>query len=181
MGVCRASGQVVPCTLAMLWVCCTTLHALMASIVSGRSVAIGFSQKTCLPAAAHALIWSAWKLDGEQIHTASTSGWLITCIVKGVSRGSRGGAGAHGDSLTSMSSPVQFGTLNFLAAASALLTVGFEMMTARGRGCMEGWGRGLSVEVRGCRSDASSDDARHIDAGRAVPGRASGHEASASR
>ena len=52
--------------------------ALIASMVSGRSVAIGFSQKTCLPAAAHALIWSAWNCEGEQIHTASTSGWLIT-------------------------------------------------------------------------------------------------------
>jgi hypothetical protein len=40
------------------------LHALIASIVSGRSVASGFSQKTCLPAAAHALIWSAWKAEG---------------------------------------------------------------------------------------------------------------------
>ena len=32
------------------------LHALMASIVSGTSVAIGFSQNTCLPFLAHALI-----------------------------------------------------------------------------------------------------------------------------
>jgi len=51
---------------------------LTASIVSRRSVAIGFSQKTCLPASAHALICSAWNCDGEQSHTASTSGWLIT-------------------------------------------------------------------------------------------------------
>merc|ERR1719440_1064889 len=84
------------------------LHALIASMVSGRSVAIGFSQKTCLPAAAHALIWSAWKEDGEQIHTASTSGWLIT----------------------SMASPLKSSSLYFAAAASALLTVGFEMITA---------------------------------------------------
>ena len=43
-------------------------------------MAMGFSQKTCLPAAAQALIWSAWYWDGEQIQTASTSGWLITYI-----------------------------------------------------------------------------------------------------
>merc|ERR1719203_1284432 len=57
-----------------------SLHALIAVTVSARSVAIGFSQKTCLPAAAHALICSAWNCDGEQIQTASTSGWLITSI-----------------------------------------------------------------------------------------------------
>ena len=33
----------------------------MASMVSGRSVAIGFSQNTSLPAAAHFVICSAWK------------------------------------------------------------------------------------------------------------------------
>merc|ERR1712185_519032 len=82
------------------------LHALIASIVSGRSVAIGFSQNTCLPAAAHALIWSAWYCDGEQIHTASTSGELIT----------------------SMSESVNLGTLNSAAAFCAFATVGFEMM-----------------------------------------------------
>ncbi len=52
---------------------------LMASMVPARSVAMGFSQKTCLPALAHFLIWSAWNCEGEQIHTACTSGWLITC------------------------------------------------------------------------------------------------------
>mmetsp|Transcript_7940 Transcript_7940/g.26945 ORF Transcript_7940/g.26945 Transcript_7940/m.26945 type:complete len:249 (+) Transcript_7940:517-1263(+) len=88
------------------------LQASMASMVSGRSVAIGFSQNTCLPAAAHALIWSAWYWDGEQIHTASTSGWLIT----------------------SLASPVKCGTLKFLAAASALDTVGLLIMTGRASG-----------------------------------------------
>ena len=83
-----------------------SLHALIASIVSGRSVAIGFSQNTCLPAAAHALIWSAWYCDGEQIHTASTSGLLIT----------------------SMSDAVYAGTLNISAAFCALDTVGLLMM-----------------------------------------------------
>ena len=34
-----------------------SLQALMASIVSGTSVAMGFSQNTCLPLAAHALIY----------------------------------------------------------------------------------------------------------------------------
>ena len=84
------------------------LHALIASIVSGKSVAIGFSQKTCLPAAAHALIWSAWNCDGEQIQTASTSGWLMTSIA----------------------SPVNSGSLYFSAAASAFEIVGLEMITA---------------------------------------------------
>mmetsp|Transcript_1044 Transcript_1044/g.2896 ORF Transcript_1044/g.2896 Transcript_1044/m.2896 type:complete len:227 (-) Transcript_1044:124-804(-) len=84
------------------------LQALIASIVSARSVAIGFSQNTCLPAAAHALIWSAWNWDGEQIHTASTSGWLMT----------------------SSASPVKVSSLYFLAAASAFETVGLEMITA---------------------------------------------------
>mmetsp|Transcript_39266 Transcript_39266/g.122914 ORF Transcript_39266/g.122914 Transcript_39266/m.122914 type:complete len:228 (-) Transcript_39266:77-760(-) len=83
------------------------LQRLMASMVSARSVAMGFSQKMCLPAAAQRLIWSAWKLDGEQIHTASTSGF----------------------SMTSTSEPEKFGTLYCLAAASALDTVGFEMIT----------------------------------------------------
>ena len=82
------------------------LQALIASIVSARSVAIGFSQKTCFPAAAHALICSAWKLDGEQIHTASTSGWLIT----------------------SSASPLKASSLYLDAAASALDTVGLEMI-----------------------------------------------------
>jgi hypothetical protein len=45
----------------------------MAVMVSGKSVAMGFSQKIDLPAAAHFMIWSAWKDEGEQIHTASTS------------------------------------------------------------------------------------------------------------
>lgn len=85
---------------------------LIASIVSGRSVAMGFSQNTCLPALAHALICCAWKLDGEQIQTASTSGWLIT----------------------SMSSAVKCGTLNADAAFCALDTVGLEMMIGRASG-----------------------------------------------
>ena len=42
-----------------------SLAALIASIVPARSTAIGFSQKTCLPAAAHALICSAWNCEGE--------------------------------------------------------------------------------------------------------------------
>jgi hypothetical protein len=71
-----------------------SLHALIASTVSAKSVAMGFSQKTCFPFAAHALIWSAWNCDGEQIHTASTSGSVIT----------------------SMASAVNFGTPNVLAA-----------------------------------------------------------------
>ena len=79
----------------------------MASMVSGRSVAIGFSQKTSLPAAAHFVICSAWKEEGEQIQTAWTSGWLMT----------------------SSESADHSGTKYCLAAASALLTVGFEMMT----------------------------------------------------
>ena len=49
-------------------------------MVSSRSVAIGFSQKMCLPASAHARIWSAWNCEGEQIQTASTSGWLMTSM-----------------------------------------------------------------------------------------------------
>ena len=77
------------------------------SMVSTVSVAIGFSQKTCLPAAAHALIWSAWNCEGEQIQTASTSGWLMT----------------------SMASPVDSGTPYCSAAASAFDTVGFEMIS----------------------------------------------------
>ena len=85
-----------------------SLHALIASTVSCRSVAIGFSQKTCLPAAAHALIWSAWNCEGEQIHTASTSGWLMTASA----------------------SPVKWSSLYLTAASSALDTVGLDMMTA---------------------------------------------------
>mmetsp|Transcript_5583 Transcript_5583/g.12948 ORF Transcript_5583/g.12948 Transcript_5583/m.12948 type:complete len:278 (+) Transcript_5583:3070-3903(+) len=81
-----------------------SLHALIASTVSARSVAIGFSQKTCFPLAAHALICSAWYCEGEQIQTASTSGSVITSIA----------------------SAVNFGTPNCFAAFSALLTVGFE-------------------------------------------------------
>ena len=38
-------------------------HTRIASIVSGRSVAMGFSQKTSLPAAAHFMICSAWNDD----------------------------------------------------------------------------------------------------------------------
>mmetsp|Transcript_11981 Transcript_11981/g.23880 ORF Transcript_11981/g.23880 Transcript_11981/m.23880 type:complete len:214 (+) Transcript_11981:26-667(+) len=84
-----------------------SLQAFMASTVSARSVAIGFSQKTCFPLAAAALIWSAWKLEGEQIQTASTSGSVIT----------------------SMASEVNFGTPYFSAAASAFETVGFDTAT----------------------------------------------------
>ena len=83
-----------------------SLQQLIASIVSSISVATGFSQKTCLPAAAHALIWSAWNCDGEQIHTASTSGLLMTSIASAVNEGS----------------------LYFSAAACALEMVGLEMM-----------------------------------------------------
>jgi len=79
----------------------------IASMVSGKSVAIGFSQNTSLPAAAHFVICSAWKLEGEQIQTAWTSGWLMT----------------------SSESADHSGTKYCFAAASALLTVGFEMMT----------------------------------------------------
>ena len=79
----------------------------IASMVSGRSVAMGFSQKTSFPAAAHFVICSAWNEEGEQIHTAWTSGWLMTSSL----------------------SADHSGTKYCLAAASALLTVGFEMMT----------------------------------------------------
>ena len=79
----------------------------IASMVSGRSVAIGFSQNTSLPAAAHFVICSAWNEEGEQIQTAWTSGWLMTSSL----------------------SADHSGTKYCLAAASALLTVGFEMMT----------------------------------------------------
>ena len=79
----------------------------IASMVSGKSVAIGFSQNTSLPAAAHFVICSAWKLEGEQIQTAWTSGWLMT----------------------SSESADHSGTKYCLAAASAFETVGFEMMT----------------------------------------------------
>ena len=71
-------------------------------------LATGFSQKTCLPAAAHALIWAAWNDDGEQIQTASTSGWLITS-----------------SALAELES-----SLYFSAAASAFATVGLEIITA---------------------------------------------------
>mmetsp|Transcript_25025 Transcript_25025/g.58714 ORF Transcript_25025/g.58714 Transcript_25025/m.58714 type:complete len:271 (+) Transcript_25025:24-836(+) len=84
-----------------------SLQALMASTVSARSVAMGFSQKTCFLAAAQALIWSAWNCDGEQIQTASTSGSLMT----------------------SMASLENRAMLYWLAAASAFETVGFETMT----------------------------------------------------
>lgn len=50
------------------------LLTAMASMVPGRSVAMGFSQKMCLPAAAHFLIWSAWNCEGEQIHTCESQG-----------------------------------------------------------------------------------------------------------
>ena len=55
------------------------------------------------------MICSAWKDDGEQIQTASTSGWLIT----------------------SSASAEKAGSLNLSAAASALATVGLEIITAR--------------------------------------------------
>ena len=79
----------------------------MASMVSGKSVAIGFSQNTSLPAAAHFVICSAWNEEGEQIQTAWTSGWLITSSL----------------------SVDHSGTKYCFAAASAFETVGFEMMT----------------------------------------------------
>mmetsp|Transcript_2505 Transcript_2505/g.8127 ORF Transcript_2505/g.8127 Transcript_2505/m.8127 type:complete len:236 (-) Transcript_2505:288-995(-) len=53
---------------------------LTALMVSAKSVAIGFSQKMSLPAFAAAVICSAWNCDGEQIQTASTSGWLMTSV-----------------------------------------------------------------------------------------------------
>mmetsp|Transcript_16645 Transcript_16645/g.31527 ORF Transcript_16645/g.31527 Transcript_16645/m.31527 type:complete len:245 (-) Transcript_16645:186-920(-) len=84
-----------------------SLQALMASTVAAKSVARGFSQNTCFPLAAQALICSAWKELGEQIHTASTSGSVIT----------------------SMGSEVNFGTPNCVAAFSALDTVGLETIT----------------------------------------------------
>mmetsp|Transcript_16506 Transcript_16506/g.49927 ORF Transcript_16506/g.49927 Transcript_16506/m.49927 type:complete len:254 (-) Transcript_16506:10-771(-) len=82
-------------------------HALIATIVSGKSVAMGFSQNTDLPLSAHRMICSAWNDDGEQIHTASTSGW----------------------SMTSSALAVHSGTLCNFAAASALDTVGFDTIT----------------------------------------------------
>lgn len=42
------------------------LHALMASIVSGTSVAIGFSQNTCFPFAAQALICGSGEGNWEE-------------------------------------------------------------------------------------------------------------------
>ena len=142
--------------------------ALIASIVSGRSVAIGFSQNTCLPAAAHALIWSAWYCDGEQIHTASTSGELIT----------------------SMSESVNLGTLNSAAAFCAFATVGFEMMFTfasehrasafrctspmRPHCCARATGRGES-EREGKRGTRGRLSARGV--GRAAGRRALAHDA----
>mmetsp|Transcript_1451 Transcript_1451/g.4195 ORF Transcript_1451/g.4195 Transcript_1451/m.4195 type:complete len:280 (-) Transcript_1451:21-860(-) len=91
-----------------------SLQALIASTVSARSVASGFSQNTCLPLTAQALICSAWYWDGEQIQTASTSGSVIT----------------------SMASPVKRGTPKSEAAFSALDTVGLETMTGRTLGAL---------------------------------------------
>ena len=71
-----------------------SLQALMASTVSARSVARGFSQNTCLPLAAHALICSAWYWEGEQIQTASTSGSVITSMASPVKRGTPKSAAA---------------------------------------------------------------------------------------
>mmetsp|Transcript_23148 Transcript_23148/g.91839 ORF Transcript_23148/g.91839 Transcript_23148/m.91839 type:complete len:260 (-) Transcript_23148:397-1176(-) len=83
--------------------------ARIAAMVSESVVASGFSQKTCFPARAHAWICSAWTFDGEQIHTASTSG----C------------------SMTSCASAVQASTPNIRAASSALSIVGLDTMTTR--------------------------------------------------
>jgi len=63
------------------------LHALIASTVSGRSVAMGFSQNTCFPLAAASLICSACLLEGEHIHTASISGSVITSSADDVNLG----------------------------------------------------------------------------------------------
>mmetsp|Transcript_2504 Transcript_2504/g.8121 ORF Transcript_2504/g.8121 Transcript_2504/m.8121 type:complete len:236 (-) Transcript_2504:288-995(-) len=49
-------------------------------MVSSSSVAIGFSQKMSLPSSAASRICAAWYCDGEQIQTASTSGWLMTSV-----------------------------------------------------------------------------------------------------
>ena len=95
--LCRAVINLIPALSQMR----------IASIVSGRSVAIGFSQNTSLPAAAHFVICSAWNEEGEQIQTAWTSGWLMT----------------------SSESADHSGTKYCFAAASAFETVGFEMMT----------------------------------------------------
>ena len=101
----------------------------IASMVSGRSVAIGFSQNTSLPAAAHFVICSAWNEEGEQIQTAWTSGWLMT----------------------SSESADHSGTKYCFAAASAFETVGFEMMTHSASWvwdlrCCDGVGRSFSHE-----------------------------------
>mmetsp|Transcript_31554 Transcript_31554/g.93741 ORF Transcript_31554/g.93741 Transcript_31554/m.93741 type:complete len:236 (+) Transcript_31554:665-1372(+) len=53
---------------------------LTALMVSAKSVAIGFSQKMSLPSSAASRICAAWYCDGEQIQTASTSGWLMTSV-----------------------------------------------------------------------------------------------------
>ena len=79
----------------------TVSKAENGKILSAKSVAKGFSQKTCFPFAAHALICSAWYCDGEQIQTASTSGLVMTSIA----------------------SPVNFGTPNCLAAAQVFGTL----------------------------------------------------------
>ena len=55
------------------------LQALIASTVSVNSVAIGFSQNTCLLLAAQALICSAWNELGLQIQTASTTFGIYKC------------------------------------------------------------------------------------------------------
>mmetsp|Transcript_23793 Transcript_23793/g.34604 ORF Transcript_23793/g.34604 Transcript_23793/m.34604 type:complete len:266 (+) Transcript_23793:172-969(+) len=97
-----------------------TLHVLMASIVSGMLVAMGFSQKMCFPFLAHAVICSAWNCEGEHIHTASTSG----C------------------SMTSRASEDHSGTQYRFAAASALETVGLLIMM--------GWALGQLVSASKC-------------------------------
>mmetsp|Transcript_14011 Transcript_14011/g.42746 ORF Transcript_14011/g.42746 Transcript_14011/m.42746 type:complete len:245 (-) Transcript_14011:107-841(-) len=97
-------------------------HRLTALIVSESSVAIGFSQKMSLPAMAHAVICCAWNCEGEQIHTASTSGWLMT----------------------SMSESVHAIPGYVAAAAFAFEMVGFEMMIGLAAGHEESASRWTS-------------------------------------
>eukprot|EP00967_Tisochrysis_lutea_P116929 scaffold188688_cov31-Tisochrysis_lutea.AAC.1 len=75
-----------------------------------------------LPAMAHAVICCAWNCEGEQIHTASTSGWLMT----------------------SMSESVHAIPGYVAAAAFAFEMVGFEMMIGLAAGHEESASRWTS-------------------------------------
>ena len=66
----------------------------MARSASARVSAIGFSQKTLLPAAAAATTSSVWKRAGAAITTASTSGSAQTCGHVGEARRSAPSAAA---------------------------------------------------------------------------------------